>query len=124
MSSPLAENEPSITSALERIIIASQRVIGDRIDLVFLEARGLLAVALRGFLALGLAIGLLLLAWVAASSMLVFVLLGAMSKGGALAVVAAINLVLGLMLLRTALAKIDVAVSSAEARRRADPQES
>lgn len=116
MSAPTAENEPSLTSALERIVQASQRVIGDRVDLVVLETRELLALTFRGLLALGLAIGLLLLAWLATSSMLVFLLLNAMSRSGALAIVAGINLVLGAVLLRIALSKIDTATSFTESR--------
>ena len=99
------------------MVLAFQRVIGDRIDLAFLEARELLAVTFRGLLALGLAIGLLMLAWLATSSMLVFLLLGAMSRSAALGMVAGINLVLGAVLLRVAFSKIDLAVSSAESRR-------
>jgi hypothetical protein len=120
VDSQLVENEPTIASALERIVIASQRVIGDRIDLVFLEARELVSVAFRGLLAIGLAIGLLLIAWVAASAMLVFLLLGTMSRSGALAVVSGVNLVLGVMLLRAAFSKIDAAVSFVDPRRRTE----
>lgn len=112
-----AENEPSVASALERIVLASQRVLGDRIDLAFLEARELLTITFRGLLALGLALGLLLFAWVAASSMLVFLLLGVMSRSASLGVVAAINLVLGGVLLRIALSRIDAITSFVETRR-------
>lgn len=116
-TTPVAENEPSVTSALERIVLASQRVVGDRIDLALLELRELLAITFRGLLALGLALGLLLFAWVAASSMLVFLLLGVMSRSAALGVVAGINLVLGGVLLRIALSRIDAITSFVETRR-------
>lgn len=116
-TTPVVENEPSVASALERIVLASQRVVGDRIDLALLEVRELLAITFRGLLALGLALGLLLFAWVAASSMLVFLLLGVMSRSAALGVVAGINLVLGGVLLRIALSRIDAITAFVETRR-------
>ncbi len=114
MNAQTVENEPSVVSALERVMLASQRVVGDRIDLVFLEVRDLLVLTFRGLLALGLAIGLLLLAWVSTSAMLVFLLIEVMSRSAALGLVAGVNCVVGAVLLRVALSRIDATVSSAE----------
>jgi uncharacterized membrane protein YqjE len=117
LNAQTVENEPSVVSALERIMLASQRVVGDRIDLVFLEVRELLVLTFRGLLALGLAIGLLLLAWVSTSAMLVFLLIEVMSRSAALGLVAGVNCVAGAVLLRVALSRIAATVSSAETRR-------
>jgi uncharacterized membrane protein YqjE len=101
----VAENEQSVAAALERVLNASQRIVQDRTDLVFLEVRQLVGTTFEGLLALGLAVGLLMLAWVATISMLVFLLSEVMPRSAALAAVAAVNLAGGLVLLRVAMSK-------------------
>ncbi len=123
MSGPSVDNEPSVGAALERIVLATQRVIGNRVDLAFLEAREMMAVTFRGLLALGLSLGLLLLAWVAASSMLVFLLMNVLSRSGSLAVVSGINFVVGMVLLRSALGRFESAISYVETRPTHAPRE-
>ena len=111
------ENEPSVTAAVERVINASQKVVTERTELVFIEVRELLRGTFEGLLALGLAIGLFLMAWTAAVAALIIFLTQAMSRSGALATAAALNLVLGVVLVRIAMSK-SAAATSAFANRR------
>jgi hypothetical protein len=111
------ENEPSVTSAVERVISASQKVVTERTELVFLEVRELLRASFEGLLALGLAIGLFLMAWTAAVAAFIIFLTHLMSRSGALATAAALNLVLGVVLVRIAMSK-SAAATSAFANRR------
>jgi uncharacterized membrane protein YqjE len=99
------ENEPSLGSALERVVAASQKVVQERTELVFLEVRELLAATFEGLLALGLAIGLLLLAWTSAIAAMVFFLMEVMPRSHALAVAACVNIGFGALLIRVAMAK-------------------
>jgi uncharacterized membrane protein YqjE len=111
------ENEPSVTSAVERVISASQKVVTERTELVFIEVRELLRATFEGLLALGLAIGLFLMAWTAAVAAFIIFLTQVMSRSGALATAAALNLVLGVVLVRIAMSK-SAAATGAFANRR------
>ena len=108
---PALENEPSIGSALERVVTASQKVVQERTELVFLEVRELLAATFEGLLALGLAVGLLLLAWVSAVAAMIIFLTEVMSRSSALAVAASVNIVLGAVLVRVAMSKAATATT-------------
>jgi uncharacterized membrane protein YqjE len=117
---PAVETEPSVTHALERVFAASQRVVQDRTELVFLEVRELLASTFEGLLALGLAIGLLLLAWVSATAMMVFLLIEVIPRSSALGVVAIVNLVVGGVLMRVAMSKAAAARTIPAARAKSE----
>jgi uncharacterized membrane protein YqjE len=106
------ENEPSVTSAVERVISASQKVVTERTELVFIAVRELLGATFEGLLALGLSIGLFVMAWTAAMAALIIFLTQVMSRSGALATAAVLNLVLGAVLIRIALAKATTARSA------------
>jgi uncharacterized membrane protein YqjE len=107
----------SVTSALERVISASQKVVTERTELVFIEVRELLRATFEGLLALGLAIGLFLIAWTAAVAALILFLMQMMSRSGALATAAALNLVLGAALVRLAMSKSAAATAAMQNRR-------
>jgi uncharacterized membrane protein YqjE len=109
MSLPAVENEPSIGSALERVMVASHKVVQERTELVFVEVRELLEATFEGLLALGLAIGLFLLAWVSATAAMIFFLMEVWSRSVSLAVAAVINIALGAVLVRVAMAKAKTA---------------
>jgi len=112
------ENEPSLGSALERVVSASQKVVQERTELVFIEVRELLSATFEGLLALGLAVGLLLLAWVAAVAAMIIFLTELMPRSGALAVAALVNVTLGAVLVRIAMSKAATAVTFDSPRRR------
>ena len=118
MSLHAVENEPSLASALERVVSASQKVVQERTELVFLEVRELLSATFEGLLALGLAIGLLLLAWVSAVAAMVLFLMEIMPRTTALAAAAAVNVLFGGVLIRVALSKAALAVTFDSPRRR------
>ena len=120
MNPDAVETEPSVTHALERVFAASQRVVQDRTELIFLEVRELLASTFEGLLALGLAVGLLLLGWISATTMMVFLLIEIMSRSGALGVVTVVNLVVGAALLRIAMSKAAAARTVPAPRRKPD----
>jgi uncharacterized membrane protein YqjE len=111
------ENEPSVTSALERVVSASGKVVQDRTELIFIEVRELLQTTFEGLLALGLAIGLFLIAWSAGVAALIIFLTQVMSRSGALATAAAVNVVVGVALVRFAMSKSAAATSSTTTRR-------
>ena len=111
MSLHAVENELSVTSAVERVISASQKVVTERTELVFIEVRELFRATFEGLLALGLAIGLFLMAWTAAVAALIIFLMQVMSRSGALATAAGLNLVLGVLLVRVAMSKSAAATS-------------
>jgi uncharacterized membrane protein YqjE len=108
----LQENDPSVTSAVERVISASQKVVTERIELVFIEVREMLRATFEGLLALGLSIGLFLMAWTTAVAALIIFLTQFMSRSGAVATAALLNLVLGAMLVRIAMSKAATATSA------------
>ena len=111
------ENGPSVTSAFERLLSASQKVVTERTELVFIEVRELLRATFEGLLALVLAIGLFLMAWTAAVAALIILLTQVLSRSGAIATAAVLNLVLGAALVRMAMAKAATATSAFANRR-------
>ena len=111
VSLPAVENDPSISSALERVVVASQKVVQERTELVFFEVRELLEATFEGLLALGLAIGLFLLAWVSATAAMIFFLMEVMARSVALAIAAVINIAFGAVLVRVAMAKAKTATT-------------
>ena len=119
MGLPAVENEPSVTSALERVLSASQKVVQERTELVFIEVRALLASTFEGLLALGLAVGLFLIAWTAAVAALILFLMQIMSRSGALGTAALVNVVVGAMLVRFAMAKATAASNAINNKRSA-----
>jgi uncharacterized membrane protein YqjE len=106
------ESEPSVTSAVERVISASQKVVSERTALVFIEVRELLRATFEGLLALGLSVGLFLMASTAAVAALIIFLTQVMSRSGAVATAAVLNLVLGALLVRIAMSKAAAATNA------------
>jgi uncharacterized membrane protein YqjE len=93
------ESPPSsLTSAVERVLVSSQRVLVDRIDLLRLEAREDIATALRGAtLVLGGAI-LLFYGWIIVVAWVVYMLWGALPLAATLGATAAFHVVGGAVL--------------------------
>ena len=96
-----AGNDPSLSEAVERVVESSQRALLARIELLRLEAEEDLSRTLRSA---GVALsGVLVLAvaWMGAMALSVYCLGGQMSLGGRLALVVALNAVVGAALVTT-----------------------
>lgn len=86
---------PSLSSALERVLNASQRVITDRIDLVRLESAAAISRALRGGALLGVGSILISGGWFAAMAIVMVLLDEYVTPTAALAVVALLSVATG-----------------------------
>ncbi len=86
---------PSLSSAFERVLTASQRVITDRIDLVRLESAATISHAIRGGALLGVGGILICGGWFAAMGIVVVLLDAYVTLTAGLAVVALLSLAAG-----------------------------
>ena len=83
MHAVIDSQPPSLTSAVERVLASSQRVLVDRLDLLLLEVREDVATAVRGgAVALGGAI-LLFYGWIVLVAWVVYMLWGSLPLGAA-----------------------------------------
>jgi uncharacterized membrane protein YqjE len=113
IDTPVAE--PSLAQALERLLIASQRVVSDRIDLAMLDLHGLTSRTVRSAMFGGLAIGLGLGGWFALVGAAVSALALRLPLWAALAIAGTVNLAAA-ALIAGAAARTSRGVPSAVAR--------
>lgn len=92
-------DERSVSTSLEHLVTASQRVITNRIDLALLEGREQLSHGLQSAALAGIGIFLLTVAWLALSSCLILLVLPDANWLGRLAAFGLINAAAGLVTL-------------------------
>ncbi len=88
-------DEPSVSSALERVLDASERVIVDRIELMRLDTHETVSRALSAAIMLALGAALLFSGWFAAMAIVVLVLDAYGAPAAGCAIVAGLSLVVG-----------------------------
>lgn len=86
-----AANEPSVSSALERLGAAGQGVVAKRIDLALLEGQELLSQGFGKAALVGPGMVLAVVAWIAAAAALVLVVAPAAPPAVHLAIFASVN---------------------------------
>ena len=91
--------DASVAGAIERLFLASQRVLFARLDLLLLEIHDAMTRTLRALLLGGLAIGIALSGWFAIIAGVVLGLGEVIGKGPSLLVVGALNFVLAIAVL-------------------------
>jgi hypothetical protein len=99
---PVIPEQPSVTSALERVLSASQQLVVDRIDLLLLEAREGMNRGIEAAAAAGLAVGVFFCGWLCINASLAVFFQKNASLPGILAALAAVNLGVGLFAVATA----------------------
>lgn len=107
--------EPSLAQALERLLIASQRVVSDRIDLAMLDLHALVGRTVQSAMLGGVAIGLGLGGWFALIGAAVSALALHLPLWAALAIAGAANLAAAVLIAAVA-ARASRGVPSAVAR--------
>ncbi len=90
---------PSLTDSLDRMVDAAQKVVGDEISLLRVEVMTTVSTALRGAVMVLLGTALLTLGWVVVLMGAFQLLTDRLGSLGALGVLAAVNLVPGIVLL-------------------------
>jgi len=60
---PVVSEQPSMTSAVERVLSASQQLVVDRIDLLFLEAKEGMSRGIEAAVVAGVAVGVFFCGW-------------------------------------------------------------
>jgi uncharacterized membrane protein YqjE len=99
---PVISEQPSVTSALERVLSASQQLVVDRLDLLLLEAKEGMRRGIEAAAVAGLAVGVLFCGWLCINASLAAFFQTTASLPGVLAVLAAVNLGVGLFAVATA----------------------
>ena len=107
---------PSLSSALERVANASQRIITDRIDLVCLESAAAFSRALHGGALLGVGGILICGGWFAAMAIVVVLLDAYVTTTAGLAVVALLSAAAGGALVVLGLRRLPAPVSAQKIR--------
>jgi uncharacterized membrane protein YqjE len=91
-----AVDEPSLATAIERLMLASQRVLFARLDLLLLEMHDALTRGLRALLLGGIAIGVALGGWFAMLTGFVLALDDTIGQGPSLFIVGIANFALAI----------------------------
>ncbi len=99
---PVASEQPSMTSAVERVLSASQQLVVDRIDLLFLEAKEGMSRGIEAAVVAGVAVGVFFCGWLCINASLAAYFQTTTSLSGILAVLAAVNLALGVVAIAAA----------------------
>jgi hypothetical protein len=99
---PVISEQPSVTSALERVLSASQQLVVDRLDLLLLEAREGMSRGIEAAAVAGLAVGVFFCGWLCINASLAVLFQKNASLPGILAALAAVNLGVGLFAVATA----------------------
>jgi hypothetical protein len=94
---PVVSEQPSMTSAVERVLSASQQLVVDRIDLLFLEAKEGMSRGIEAAVVAGVAVGVFFCGWLCINASLAAYFQTTTSLPGILAVLAAVNLALGVV---------------------------
>jgi hypothetical protein len=89
-------------SAAERVLSASQQLVVDRIDLLILEAKAAMIRGLEAAVIAGIAVGVFFCGWLCINASLAFFFKATASLSGILAVLAAVNLGVGLFAIAAA----------------------
>ena len=84
-----------MTSAVERVLSASQQLVVDRLDLLLLEAKQGMSRGIEAAVVASVAVGVLLCGWVCINAALALFFRATASLPGILAVLAAVNLGVG-----------------------------
>lgn len=100
LTGTMVQVEPSIGPALERVINLSQRVVVDRIELLQVESQDWLVRAARRASLISLGAMSLLVAWIALLAAGVVALDGYLPLGARLVLVAGVEVLVGVALLR------------------------
>jgi hypothetical protein len=95
VSDAATPEQPSMTSAVERVLSASQQLLVDRFDLLILEAKEGLTRGLQAAMLAGVAVGVLFCAWLCINASLAVFFKATASLSGILAALAAVNLGVG-----------------------------
>jgi uncharacterized membrane protein YqjE len=92
---PLASEQPSMTSAVERVLSASQQLVVDRLDLLLLEAKQGMNRGIEAAVVAGFAVGVIFFGWLCINAALAVWFRETASLSGILAVLAIVNLGVG-----------------------------
>ena len=90
-SQVIEEPQPSITSAVEHVVMSSQQLVVDRIDLLILEAKDILTRGLQAAVAVGVAVTVFFCGWFCINAALAAYFRDIVSLPAILAALAAIN---------------------------------
>jgi uncharacterized membrane protein YqjE len=99
---PVISEQPSVTSALERVLSAGQQLVVDRLDLLLLEAKEGMSRGIEAAAVAGLAVGVFFCGWLCLNASLAVFFQTTASLPGVLAALAAVNLGVGLFAVATA----------------------
>jgi hypothetical protein len=99
---PDISEQPSVTSALERVLSASQQLVVDRLDLLLLEAKEGMSRGIEAAAVALLAAGVLFCGWLCINASLAVFFRTTASLPGILATLAVVNLGVGLFAITTA----------------------
>lgn len=91
----ISEQQPSVTSAVERMLSASQQLVVDRMELVILEAKEVLTRGLLAAVVAGIALGAFFCGWLFINASLAIFFQETVSLSTILAGLAAINAGIG-----------------------------
>jgi uncharacterized membrane protein YqjE len=116
------DEQPSVVTAVERVFEASQRVVLDRLDLVFVEFQEVVRRTVQRAAMATLGLALVFCGWVALCFVLVLGLDRYMPDAACIAIVGAVNLGAGVVVL-TRFSRLPVVISAAENRLRRVPAE-
>jgi hypothetical protein len=94
--------QPSMMSAAERVLTASQQLVVDRLDLLILEAKDGVLRGLEAAVVAGVAVGVFFCAWLCINASLAVFFRATASLSGILAVLAAVNLGVGVLAIAAA----------------------
>ena len=94
---PVVSEQPSMTSAVERVLSASQQLVVDRIDLLLLEAKEGMSRGIEAAVVAGVAVGVFFCGWLCINASLAVYFQTTASLSGILAALAAVNLALGVV---------------------------
>jgi hypothetical protein len=99
---PVISEHPSMTSAFERVLSASQQLVVDRLDLLLLEAKQGMSRGIAAAVVAGVAIGVFFCGWLCINAALAVFFRATASLSGILVVLAALNLGIGVFAIAAA----------------------
>jgi uncharacterized membrane protein YqjE len=99
---PVIPEQPSMTNALERVLSASQELVVNRLDLLPLEAKEGMSRGIEAAVVAGVAAGVFFSGWLCINALLAVFFQATASLSGVPAVLAAVNLGVGVFAIAAA----------------------